>query len=366
MPLLRDLHIRITSSCNLNCRHCYAADWFNDNVSLDLETTLSTITQAQALGCERVTFTGGEPFVCTTTVPAMRACLAQGLRVEVETNGMLIDKILPQVEGYLEQIHFSVSYEGGTLRDVRSTERVRKNIRLLKARGCNITIQTVLTSINIDEADSIFGFSRDIGARNRVFLAHSPNGNAKGLSLFTVEKWLQVLDHLKAKYSHLIIELPDVFSGGTQKKCGWGVHRCEIMPNGDVTSCGPITFNRRDYVAGNVKELPLEQIWNSSHFTEIRGLTQVDFRGLCSKCPYWKTCLGACRSVSYATEGSLLSPHPFCAACYRKLESGTLDESLLRTIPLARGWFECIRSGGHPQPQETLCDIVERQHAPTH
>jgi radical SAM protein with 4Fe4S-binding SPASM domain len=362
MPLLKDLHLRVTSKCNFNCRHCYAADWFNDHASLDWETTLSTITQAQALGCQKVTFTGGEPLLSKVTVPAIKTCLDRGLRVEVETNGVLLDKIIPRLKSYLEKVEFAVSYEGEDMRDPRFINRVRNNIRAIKDAGCDLKIQTVLTEINVDEADAMFDFSKSVGAKNRVFLAHSPNGNAKDLALFTIDRWLELLSYLRAKYSHLIIELPDVISGGTQKKCGWGVHRCEIMPNGDVTSCGPITFNKRDYVAGNVRELPLEIIWNSLHFREIRCLTQTDFQGLCSRCPYWKTCLGACRSISYATEGGLLSAHPFCVAIYKGLERGTLDEAQLSAIPLARGWFEQVSARKTMPEKEEYCEIVERQH----
>lgn len=364
MPLLKDLHLRITSQCNFNCRHCYAADWFKDHSSLDWGTTLSTITQAQALGCQKVTFTGGEPLLSKVTVPAIKICLDRGLRVEVETNGVLLDKIIPRLKGYLEKVEFAVSYEGEEMRDAHYSERVRKNIRAVKNAGCDLKLQTVLSEINADEADAIFDFSKSLGVRNRVFLAHSPNGNAKDLALFTIDRWLALLSYLRSKYFHLIIELPDLISGGTQKKCGWGVHRCEVMPNGDVTSCGPITFNKRDYVAGNVRELPLETIWNSSHFQEIRCLTQVDFEGLCSKCPYWTTCLGACRSVSYATEGGLLSPHPFCVAVYNSIESGALDEAQLSAIPLARGWFAQV-SMGRTMPENTgYREAVQRQYLP--
>ena len=366
MPSLKDLHIRITSKCNLNCRHCYAADWFKDNASLDLDTTLSTITQAQAMGCEKVSFTGGEPLVSNVTVPAIKECLDRGLRVEVETNGLLIDKIVPELGNYLDKIEFSLSYDGEHQHDTRFAEAVRDNVLMLKDLGCDLQIQTVLTEINVEEADAIFAFSRSAGARNRVFLAHSPNGNARGLPLFSVEKWLQILGCLKAKHSHLIIELPDVFSGGTQKKCGWGVHRCEIMPNGDVTSCGPITFNKRDYIAGSVKEQSLEEIWNAQHFLEIRKLTQGDFHGLCARCPYFKTCLGACRSISYATEGSLLSPHPFCAAFYRRFADGMLDQNLLGNVPFAADWFQTISSGGNEPDKEEMSEIVQRQHSRVH
>jgi radical SAM protein with 4Fe4S-binding SPASM domain len=296
----------------------------------------------------------------------MKHSLDLGMRVEIETNGVLLDKAIAEIGNYLRRIEFCVSYEGENMRDTRFTERVRNNIRTIRDAGCDLKLQTVVTEINAHEVDEMFGFSQGLGVRNRVFLAHSPNGNARDLALFPVIRWLKLLAYLKSTYSHLIIELPDVFSGGTQKKCGWGVHRCEIMPNGDVTSCAPITFNKREYIAGNVKSAPLEQIWESQHFARIRQLKQGDFDGLCARCPYWKTCLGACRSISYATEGGVLSAHPFCVAVYRCFENAALDEDLLKAIPLAKSWFEQVSQTTSPPESEPYVDIVQRQHLPVY
>lgn len=57
LPILKDLHIRITSKCNMNCPHCYAADWFRDNVQLDFVTISKLVKEAINLGCRKVTFT---------------------------------------------------------------------------------------------------------------------------------------------------------------------------------------------------------------------------------------------------------------------------------------------------------------------
>ena len=45
VPILKDLHIRITSSCNFNCRHCYAADWFNEKDELSIPEIKSMLNQ---------------------------------------------------------------------------------------------------------------------------------------------------------------------------------------------------------------------------------------------------------------------------------------------------------------------------------
>lgn len=346
MPLLKDLHLRMTSKCNFNCKHCYAADWFKEDHAIDIETTKSLVDQAIALGCQKATFTGGEPLLAKATIPAMKYCIDKGIRVELESNGVFIDKVIKEADDYIERIEFAISYEGDEMRDKRFTPKVLENIKILAKRGCNLKIQTVITWINIDIADELFEFSKSIGARHRVFLSHSPNGNGRGLPLLALERWLTFLKRLRETYTHLIIELPDLFSGGAHKKCGWGVHRCEVMSNGDVTSCGPISFNLRSFGAGNIKDQPLEKIWNSPHFEAIRNIKQQDYEMLCARCPYWTTCLGACRSISRAADADhkLLAPHPFCVSFYKALKTNSLDPALVDTVGRAKEWFDAVDS----------------------
>ena len=362
LPILKDLHIRITSKCNFNCPHCYAADWFKDNLSLGYDELKSAITQAIELGCKKVTFTGGEPLVSDCISDIVKFCLCNNLRVEIETNGYLINDLIENLKGKITKVEFGVSYDGEEMRGNNTTPTVRNNIAKLVHLGCNVKIQTVLTKLNISEIHNILNFSGNLGIKNRVFLAHSPNGNGKNLELLDINEWLKIVKLLKEKYPHAIVELPDVLSGGTQKKCGWGVHRCEIMPNGDVTSCGPITFNKRGFKAGNIKVQKLKDIWASEHFEYIRNLKQIDFEGLCSKCVFWKTCLGACRSISYSTGGNLLSPHPFCVSLYKNMKNDKLDKDLIPDIQIIYKWIKELENPNFKYEQEYYNSIVKKQH----
>ena len=363
LPMLKDLHIRITSNCNFNCLHCYAGDWLNEKYELEFEDIKSLIDQAIELGCQKVTFTGGEPLIARCIVESINYSLYKNLKVEVESNGVFVDKVITGFEDEkIRKVKFAISYDGEKIRDKKFTRQVRDNILKLKKLGCDVKIQTVITKINIDEFDDIFQFSRDNEIKNRCFLAHSPNGNGKNLSLFATNEWLKIIKIVKEKYPQAIIELPDVLSGRMQKKCGWGVHRCEIMPNGDVTSCAPITFNKRDFVAGNIKTQKLKDIWASQHFTYIRNLKQSDYELPCSKCIYWKTCLGSCRSLSYANGHTLFAPHPFCKALYNSIKKDEIDKELILDNELVEAWIKGIEDDEF-KPVEKLYEIlVKEQH----
>lgn len=363
IPTLNDLHIRITSSCNFNCQHCYAADWFNEKYELSIEDIKSLVDQAIELGCRKVTFSGGEPLFAQDITEAMGYCLDKNLKVAIETNGVLVDKIIDGLgEDRIRKVFFAISYDGNKMRDERFANLVKENIIKVANLGCEIKIQTAITKINIDEINDIFQFSKANGIKNRCFLAHSPSGNGKNIPSFEVEEWLTILKEVNENYPNVKIELPDIFPGRKKRKCGWGVHRCEVMPNGDVTSCAPITYNHREFIAGNIKKEMLKNIWANKHFTEIRKLKQSDFELPCSKCVYWKTCLGSCRSLAFSNGKKLLAPHPFCKALYDSIKNNEIDKSLLPDAELLEAWIKGIEDPNYVPTGDIYGDIVKKQH----
>jgi radical SAM protein with 4Fe4S-binding SPASM domain len=348
----------------MSCPHCYAADWFKDHTQLTFDEVQNVVLQAKKLGCKKVTLTGGEPLVSLYICDSIKFCLFHKLKVSLETNGVLVGKLIPTLStSDIKNVNFTVSYDGEIMRDSKFSFKVKENIEKLVNLGCSVKIQTTITRLNINELDIILSFSKNLGIPNRVFLSHSPNGNAKDLKLLDVEDWLKTIKYIKSNYDHAIVELPDVFSGKASRKCGWGVHRCEIMSNGDITSCGPIAFNKRGFVAGNIKDNSLGKIWNSEHFSYIHNLKQNDFKGLCAKCMFWKDCLGACRSVSYANGDNLLDPHPFCNLVYNAVKNSELDDSELFDAQRTHEWIRQIDSLNFVPESELYSSIVKEQHS---
>lgn len=363
MPVLKNLHIRITSSCNFNCQHCYAAAWFKEHYELTIEEIQSLVDQAIELGCKHVTFSGGEPILAKDIVQAIIYCLDKKLRVAIETNGMFIDKLINQLDtDSVRKIFFAISYDGAKLRDERYTNIVKENIIKVANLGCELKIQTAITKVNIDEMDEIFGFSQDYGIKNRCFLAHSAHGNGKNIPVFETKEWLPILNKITKTYPNVMVELPDVFPWRKKRKCGWGVHRCEVMPNGDVTSCAPIAFNHREFVAGNIKRDTLKKIWSSKHFMGIRKLKQSDFEFPCSRCIYWGSCLGSCRALAFSNGDTLLAPHPFCRDLYKAIQNKEIDDSLLQNQELVKAWLKGLNNENYVPLVIGYEEIVKKQH----
>ena len=313
MYSLKDLHIRITSRCNLNCKHCYAAGWFDKNVEINYGRLENIISDAMELGLSHVTFTGGEPLLYSRIYDIINYCHGLNLKVKMETNGVLLDKAAVGRLSFPERIDYRIGFDGPQLRGAENAAEVKKNIEMLKGLDYDVKIQTVLTPFNISESNYVFDFSSSLNIQNRVFLGHSQCGNAVGILNFSVDEVIKHKDALLSAYNNLIIELPEFISGNPQKGCGWGFTRCELMPNGDVTSCAPLTYMDADFKAGNMYTSNIADLWNSEHFERIRNIKQQDFSGICSSCEFYANCKGSCRSVAASIGGSILSSYPYCA-----------------------------------------------------
>lgn len=318
-PPLKDLHVRLVSQCNLNCRHCYASDWFVRRDQLDVALVTRAIDEAIPLGLEKVTFTGGEPTLHKALSELLDYTLARQLRVKLETNGLLLrqhgSRLMRQIIEHKDLAYLYISYDLAAQRGITQEEHdaIRDIVLELHGHGVDVRLQTTLTEINVAQLETLIELAKTYGVRQRIFLGHSISGNGAALTTFDFDRVLSLYRYLRSLNLRLDLELPPLISGQVQQGCGWGEHRCEIMANGDVTTCGPITFTHTGFIAGSLRDRPLAEIWhNSRYFAEMRQITQADFDGVCGRCSYFAACRGSCRSVSWTRGEHWFSSYPLC------------------------------------------------------
>jgi 7-carboxy-7-deazaguanine synthase len=73
--------------CNLRCFWC-DTDFESSTWRPSLDELMGNVEELRGDGCDLVVLTGGEPFR-QNIVPLVERCLANGLRVQIETNGTL-------------------------------------------------------------------------------------------------------------------------------------------------------------------------------------------------------------------------------------------------------------------------------------
>jgi radical SAM protein with 4Fe4S-binding SPASM domain len=92
--------------------------------------------------------------------------------------------------------------------------------------------------------------------------------------------------------------------------CGAGIASIGIEADGTVKGCPSLTT--KDWGAGNVRDAPLEAIWERSkrmHYTRDRGV--ADLWGFCATCYYADECRAGCTWTAEATFGRP-GNNPFC------------------------------------------------------
>ncbi len=75
---------------------------------------------------------------------------------------------------------------------------------------------------------------------------------------------------------------------------------------------GCLSLQSEIFVEGNVREQPLEAIWNRrGAFAYTRGFRPPDLHGFCQGCEFGEICRGGCTFMAFGATGS---PHnnPFC------------------------------------------------------
>jgi radical SAM protein with 4Fe4S-binding SPASM domain len=319
LPPLLDLHVRLVAKCNLNCKHCYASDWFVRSDVLDVELVKRAIDEAIPLGLEKVTFTGGEPTLHPQLEAMLLHCVERGLPAKVETNGLLLSRPGSRIRELLiehrDLLKVYISYDLAEQRELTDDEhrQLREVVLDLHRNGVRVKVQSALTQINIHRLDELLELAREHGVPQRFFFDPTVLGNATGLEPFDLDTVLETYRYLESLDLDLDCELPPLLTGRVAHTCGWGLNRCELMANGDVTTCGPVTFTKTGFIAGSLKDRPLREIWaQSDFFTGMREIQQSDFEGVCGQCRYWEDCRGSCRAYAWSKGDDWFSPYPLC------------------------------------------------------
>jgi len=164
--------VQITERCNLHCAHCFVSST-RHGADMTLETIAgSVLPRLKRARVERLTLTGGEPFVHPEIVGICEAATAEGFAVGVCTNASCIsdDQIASLRE--MGSVHINVSFDGfrpeshGRFRgDIASFEVSVEATRRLAAAGL---LHGILSTPNALTAAGDFAaltaFAREEGA----------------------------------------------------------------------------------------------------------------------------------------------------------------------------------------------------------
>ena len=326
-----------TLRCNLRCAHCWIeAEKTSIFSELRLQEMMSTIDSALDLGLNSVRITGGEPFLREeVTLELLKYLDELKITAAVETNGTLLSAQSKKVIAETRP-NIMVSMDGATphgFASLRGTpslfDTVVKNIMFLRDAGIPITCSMSIHKGNVDELDAFVEMAQSFG-RVRLLL-YLEMGRARELkSKFTIQESIALMKRMNSfmkENPHINSNLPMAFLDLDVlfHACYAGRDSLAVLPDGSVSFCAYCT-NDDNMIAGNIRESPLEELWeNGLIFDQCRNI-HSSLEGICGRCIFKEYCQGSCRAWAYDVYDSLYAPYPLCQTAY---EEGLFPEEYL-------------------------------------
>jgi len=326
----------VTTACNLRCRHCHASAGKRQEEELNTEEGKKLLEEIASVPEFRMlVLTGGEPLVRPDIIELVQYASALGLKVAIATNGTLIDTQMARKLKRAGVCDLAIGLDAATpdLHDfIRNTpgsyERTLQGIRACREAGMCLQINVTVMKYNYPEIPRILDLADELEAQIVLLYQVVPQGRGGGNGLeLTKEEYADLMALVSEKQAGAVPIIEPTCSpqywayllnkrqarrwelGLAQKvfrgcAAGWGL--CYIKPNGEVWPCPFVPKS-----GGNVRSVPLSQIWREGEpFRKLRE-REKNLRGSCATC-HWQPVCGGCRGRAYAHSGDYLAEDPLC------------------------------------------------------
>lgn len=310
----------ITFQCNLRCAHCLSDSGAREVSELSFMESRKLIDQLTAMKVFQVNIGGGEPFIRDDFLDLLDYSHEKGLVTCVSTNGLLMDDKLAGRLAKMKMLYLQVSLDGSTaavndrIRGKGSYVKIMGAVEALTRHHVPFSINTVLTTLNFDQLDSLRALAKGYGADLRVS-RFRPSGRGKANKqtlgpskeqLESFAEWLAANDLVRTGDSFFCLTSENRRSKGLDM-CGAAKMTCCISPVGDVFPCA--FLQEESFKAGNVRTDRFRDIWNNSPvFGQLRSLNIET----CKTCQRFEYCRGGCPAVAYHTYHDIAMPDPEC------------------------------------------------------
>lgn len=332
---LQFLWLELIEDCNLRCVHCYADSGprrcgpsggvtIQDIPLLDSSAQqqsrgpapgmteadwVNVIRQAANLGCQRLQFIGGEPFLYKPLFRLIDEARNAGFSfIEIFTNGTLLTERMVHILSEM-RVRIAVSLHGSRpeVQDLiagqsGAFEQAYRGLQLLQKFQVPTRLATTVLEGNQEEVEAIAKLVEELNLDNYHYDIVRPVGRGKEEALGPIKD-----DIVRSKW---LIEPDFVTSYDSYRHNKWW-HPCwsgkvAVQSQGQVIPC---VFGR-DQVVGNVLDSPLTDILAGERLQKLWGLTKDQIE-ICQECEYRYAC-GDCRPLALGETGNLYAKYPRC------------------------------------------------------
>lgn len=332
----------LTLACNLRCKHCGSFAGQRRERELDLDENLGVADALAALGCRRVTLSGGEPTLNPDWDRIGKRLADHCIKVNLISNGWHwnASHVARAKAAGLCGAAFSIDgfeREHDEFRQAGSFARVVAAIEACVAGGLPVAVNTTVNRLNQHLLRELRDFVRDKGAFSMQIQLATPSGNMGSHRDLVVDPadliWLvpeiAALCRQNTR-SFFAVGADDIGYYGMPEQglredggelpfwigCRAGCQVIGIESNGNVKGCLSLPSSmhgERRFVAGNLRESALAELWRAPDaFAYNRKHSQADLTGFCQVCRYRDFCRGGCTWTVYCNTLQGGEGNPFC------------------------------------------------------
>lgn len=310
-----------TSSCNLKCTGCWAADYGN-KLSMDFNTLDNIVNQGKKHGTFMYIFSGGEPLIRKKDIISLCRKYSDCIFLAF-TNGTLIDEAFTneilEVKNFIPAISVEGFEEATDLRRGEGTySKVLESMELLKSKKLPFGFSSCYTSQNTKEIGSELFFDKmiDMGALFGWFFTYMPIGMDAVPELMVSPSQREFMYHKLRDYrkSKPLFTIDFWNDGEYSQGCIAGAKQyLHISANGDIEPCAFI-----HYSDSNVYDKTLIEAYQSPLFMQYRENQPFNENHL-RPCPLLDnpSKLEEMVTHSKAKSTELLSPESVDHLCYK-------------------------------------------------
>ncbi|MBU2604116.1 MAG: DUF2064 domain-containing protein [Actinobacteria bacterium] len=367
---LREVYLHVTHECDTGCAQCYLRDVRSPGPlagagELDTEGWLDLIDQAAALGATGFVIIGGDPFLRSDLLRLIEHITGtHGAKARLFFNRLvdhdLASRLAAAGSGSLVPL---LSIDGNeqtndALRGRGNFADARRSIRALLGAGLRPIVNTVLLKPVLDGLGEMAETIARDGVRTlHLILPHQRGGLARGGDMVpSSDELLTAFLALEKTATQIGLTVDNLSAwkgrlGAPRDLCNAGCSLLAIDPEGLVHAC-PITCGEAGFVAGDLREQSLEDIWRTSPSLNLLRAAHARDREACRDCPVVDACGGECWvQAHYAAStadqrAGYLAPFPYCGLVRPVLERLGAASPRPATDPPAAGVdltpFDCI------------------------
>lgn len=323
---LLSMEIEFSRICNFRCSYCYVADRTQCDNELSREEIKDVILQAKELGARKIIILGGEPSIYPHLVEMLRFLSAQGLEIEMFTNGTGVDADLAAVLAEEKvRVVLKLNSRDESIQDRLAGKKgafqiINRALAALQGAGYPspeqfLAISTVICRQNIEELPAMWQWLRQADIEP-YFEVITPQANALeniwlGVDSRELKELFTRLSAIDREQFHRNWEPQPPLVGN---KCMRHQVSCVVTATGDVHPCVGVTI-----ALDNIRNNKLGHILKHSEVVNNLKNYRNMIKGVCRTCEKAEECYG-CRGAAYQLTGDYLASDP---TCWRNASAGS-------------------------------------------